>query len=114
MQCHSMHYNPDGTHVFSNPIIGQQPTDGVHIMTADGNSKSVEDKKQMTYTVGATFKIYKGLSFNANYSFKYNTVDYMERTAKSQFSQYPGVLEDADGSLFKNKLSQLNEKVLLP
>ena len=65
----------------------------------------------MTYTVGATFKIYKGLSFNANYSFKYNTVDYMERTAKSQFSQYPGVLEDADGSLFKNKLRQLNEKV---
>lgn len=106
-----MPYNPDGTHVFSNPIIGQQPTDGVHIMTADGNSKSVEDKKQMTYTVGATFKIYKGLSFNANYSFKYNTVDYMERTAKSQFSQYPGVLEDADGSLFKNKLRQLNEKV---
>ena len=33
-----MPYNPDGTHVFSNPIIGQQPTDGVHIMTADGNS----------------------------------------------------------------------------
>ena len=106
-----MPYNPDGTHVFSNPILSQQPTDGVHIMTADGNSKSVDDKKQMTYTVGAIFKLYKGLSFNTNYSFKYNTVDYMERTAKSQFSQYPGILEDANGSLFKNKLRQLDEKV---
>lgn len=77
-----MPYNPDGTHVFSNPVISEQPTDGVHIMTADGNSKSVEDKKQITYTVGATFKLYKGLSLNTNYSFKYNTVDYMERTAK--------------------------------
>ncbi|MCP9612772.1 TonB-dependent receptor [Coprobacter sp. LH1063] len=105
-----MPYNPDGTHVFSNPVISQQPTDGVHIMTADGNSKSVDDKKQMIYSVGATFNLFKGLSFITNYSFKLNTVDYMERTAKSQFSQHPGILEDAGGSLFKNKLRQLNER----
>lgn len=105
-----MPYNPDGTHVFSNPVISEQPTDGVHIMTADGNSKSVEDKKQITYTVGATFKLYKGLSLNTNYSFKYNTVDYMERTAKSAILSTSGGTEDAGGHLFKNKLRQLNER----
>ena len=46
----------------------------------------------MTYTVGATFKIYKGLSFNANYSFKYNTVDYMERTENPSSHNIPEFL----------------------
>ncbi|MEG2573638.1 MAG: SusC/RagA family TonB-linked outer membrane protein, partial [Bacteroides sp.] len=105
-----MPYNPDGTHVFNTPVIAQQPTDGVHIMTADGNTKSVDDKKQMTYTVGAIFKLYKGLTFNANYSFKYNTVDYMERTAMSQYSDAPGVLREANVGLFKNKLRRLDER----
>ena len=106
-----MPYNPDGTHVFQTPVIGEQPSDGVHIMTADGFSKSVEDKKQYTNSVGAIFKIYKGLSFHANYTFKHNIVDYMERTAMSQFSQYPGELEEVTGSLFKNKLRQLDERI---
>ena len=33
-----MPYNPDGTHVFSTPIIAQQPTDGLHILSAGGNT----------------------------------------------------------------------------
>ena len=70
-----MPYNPDGTHVFSTPIIAQQPTDGVHIMTADGNTFTDDKFKRLTTSVNATFKLYKGLTLHANYSFRYDTQD---------------------------------------
>lgn len=101
-----MPYNPDGTHVFSTPIIAQQPTDGVHIMTADGNTFTDDKFKRLTTSVNATFKLYKGLTLHANYSFRYDTQDKVVRTAPAEYSTEPGVVIPVTGDLFKNKLRQ--------
>ena len=103
-----MPYNPDGTHVFSTPIIAQQPTDGVHIMTADGNTFTDDKFKRLTTSVNATFKLYKGLTLHANYSFRYDTQDKVVRTAPAEYSTEPGVIIPVTGDLFKNKLRQRN------
>ena len=101
-----MPYNPDGTHVFSNPVIAQQPTDGVYMMVADGTSRTNDKKKRFTNTVNAIFKLYKGLTFNANYTFRYDTQDKMVRTTLSEYSTQPGVTVVASGDMFSNKLRQ--------
>ena len=103
-----MPYNPDGTHVFSTPIIAQQPTDGVHIMTADGNTFTDDKFKRLTTSVNAMFKLYKGLTLHANYSFRYDTRDKVVRTAPAEYSTEPGVIIPVTGDLFKNKLRQRN------
>ena len=103
-----MPYNPDGSHVFSTPIIAQQPTDGVHIMTADGETFSENKFKRLTTSVNATFKLYKGLTLHANYSFRYDTQDKVVRTAPAEYSTEPGVIIPVTGDLFKNKLRQRN------
>lgn len=107
-----MPYNPDGTHVFQTSIIAQQPTDGVHIMTADGYSHSLTKKREYVNTVGLTFNIIDGLKFNVDYSLKYGINDNVHRSADAKFSQYPGVEQPVTGDLFKNKLRQLYEQTM--
>ena len=107
-----MPYNPDGTHVFQTSIIAQQPTDGVHIMTADGYTHSLDKKREYVNTVGLTFNIIEGLKFDVDYSLKYGIKDHISRTADAKFSQYPGVTQPVSGSLFKNKLRQTFEQTM--
>ena len=107
-----MPYNPDGTNVFQTSIIAQQPTDGVHIMTADGFSHSVNKKREYVNTVALTFNIIEGLKFNVDYSLKYGISDYIHRSADAKFSQYPGVEQPVTGDLFKNKLRQRFEQTM--
>ena len=102
-----MPYNPDGSWVFSNAVIAQQPTDGVHIMTGDGTTFTNDKNKRLTTTVNAIFKLYKGLTFHANYSFRYDTQDKVVRTSMAEYSTEPGVIvSTGSANLFKNKLRQ--------
>lgn len=102
-----MPYNPDGSWVFSNAVIAQQPTDGVHIMTGDGTTFTNDKNKRLTTTVNAIFKFYKGLTFHANYSFRYDTQDKVVRTSMAEYSTEPGVIvSTGSANLFKNKLRQ--------
>ena len=105
-----MPYNPDGTWVYQNPIQASGPSDGIHILIGDGTSKSIEENRYMTYSWSTIFKIMKGLTFTANYNFKHSTTDYMERSTRAKYSQYPGVEEVAQASWFSNKLAQEYEK----
>ena len=107
-----MPYNPDGTNVFQTDVIAQQPADGVHIMTREGNAKTIDNKKQYTYSVGTIFKLYKGLTFNANYTYKQNLVDYVQRSTLDSYSQYPGVIETTSGAIYNNKLRQRFENTI--
>ena len=101
-----MPYNPDGSHVFQTPVIAQQPTDGANILVKDGTSKSTNNNKIFNNTVVAQFTLLKGLTLTGQYSFKYSTKEYMERTTKAKASQTPGEFYDVSGSLFQNKLSE--------
>ena len=58
--------------------------------------------------MNATFKLYKGLTLHANYSFRYDTQDKVVRTAPAEYSTEPGVIIPVTGDLFKNKLRQRN------
>lgn len=98
--------NPDGTNVFQTGIINEQPTDGVHIMVSEGQSYSDTRGKTFLNTANTVFKLYKGLTLNANYSYKKYYKDEEYRTNTGTFSRYQGVIETAESSLLKNKLRQ--------
>ena len=100
--------NPDGTNVFQTTIIAQQPTDGVHMMVADGESFTKNNRKQYLNTANAVFKIIKGLNLNVNYSYKFTYQDKIHRTNTSTYSPGPGIIKEANSDLLKNKLRQTN------
>ncbi|MEG2151543.1 MAG: SusC/RagA family TonB-linked outer membrane protein, partial [Bacteroidaceae bacterium] len=101
--------NPDGTNVFSSQVIMGQPTGGVHTMIREGGSFTNDKQKTFLTTAGLVFKLYKGLTLNANYSFRYYTLDQVQRSNTSTFSQTPGKIEISENALMKNKLRQTSD-----
>lgn len=98
--------NPDGTNVFTSQVIKGQPAGGIHSMIREGNCYSNENQKTHLTTVGATFKLYKGLTLKGNYSYRYINETTESRTNTSTHSQVPGKIETSENNLMKNKLRQ--------
>ncbi|WP_270569199.1 TonB-dependent receptor [Coprobacter secundus] len=98
--------NPDGTNVLYTQVAPEGPAGGVHFMAREGKSFGNNKQKTFLNTANIALKLYKGLTLNANYSYRYYNQDMVTRTVVGQYSRVPGKVEIADNDLFKNKLRQ--------
>ncbi|MDF2190346.1 TonB-dependent receptor [Paraflavitalea sp. CAU 1676] len=89
--------NPDGTATYRTELNNYTIGDGIYADLLYGKSKGENRNYNATNTVGATFKVAKGLELNANYTYELNPVTpgvnthEISRRTKAPWSIYPGV-----------------------
>ncbi|WP_346237339.1 TonB-dependent receptor [Niabella insulamsoli] len=84
--------NPDGTATYRTELNNYTIGDGIYADLLYGKSKGEEKEFELINLVGATYKPFKGMEINANYSYTFNPSTTMQRRVASPWSIYPGVI----------------------
>jgi TonB-linked SusC/RagA family outer membrane protein len=85
--------NPDGTLTGYSGINSYPIGYGFHNALESGTMKGYNNGTEMTNTTEAIFKLAKGLTMTANYSYREYRTDYSYRSTPQYYSKFPGVME---------------------
>lgn len=101
--------NPDGTSVYSTSLSNYNITDGVHIALRDGKHWNNDKVSEITPTIEAVLRPFKGFSLRANYRYSQITKPSYSRSGNISYSKYPGETLNLTSGNGENSLTERTE-----